>query len=108
MLKNVFVKYLLVCFFIMAIMERTGISLLSLMDNGKQLTECLMEEQQDDDARAANEIKESVKEYWLFESTLYMPEPYVYCQPLTYADNEANNHLAYFPSVPTPPPNYTV
>ncbi|RVU01230.1 hypothetical protein EOD41_04490 [Mucilaginibacter limnophilus] len=108
MLKNAFLKYILVCFFILAILEKTGVSVLSLMANGKHLTEALMDDQQDDDARTANESKESVKEYWLFENSLDMPEPYLYCQPLTYADNVANNPLAYFPSVPTPPPNPAV
>lgn len=108
MLKNACVKYIFVCFFIIAIMEKTGVSVLSLLAGDKHLTECVMEEQQDDDARTANENKESVKEYWLFEHTLHLTEPYRYCQPLTYADNEANNHLAYFPSVPTPPPNTAV
>ncbi|RCH55624.1 hypothetical protein DJ568_06980 [Mucilaginibacter hurinus] len=87
-------------------MEKTGISVLSLIvDNGYHLTEVAFEEAEE---KGASETKEGVKEYWLFHPDIKLPLPYTEPKPMNFAGVNSNLHLAYFPSVPTPPPNYCI
>lgn len=100
-----FLRYLLVIFFIFSVMEKAGVSVLSLLNvNNKELSEKLFDEEEDASARA--ESKEvAAKEYWLHYATWQLPEPYLTGERLTFASAESSMPLAYFPSVPTPPPN---
>lgn len=102
------IKHLLIFFFIFSILEKTGVSVLALVvDNSKYIAECIAENETEESSNAP-ESKEAIKEYWLFQQALHLPEPYVLIQPLSYADEESNQHLAYFPAVPTPPPDLFV
>ncbi|RZA00122.1 MAG: hypothetical protein EOP47_14930 [Sphingobacteriaceae bacterium] len=107
-MKPGIVKQLLIVFFIFSLLEKTGVSMLSLfVNNTPQITESLIADEEDTSAPAENK-EVSVKEYWIFHPTWQLPEAGLQLAPLTYVDEESNHHLAYFPSVPTPPPNRTV
>jgi hypothetical protein len=103
------IKHLLIFFFIFSILEKTGVSMLALVvDNNKEIAERLVENEEEDDSTAPSENKEALKEYWVFQPHWQLPVPCRVIERLAYVDEENNHHLAYFPAVPTPPPDFSV
>lgn len=103
-----FLRYLLITLLIFSVMEKTGISVLSLISTqGRELSETLYNDEEETSSRTESKEK-VVSEFWLSHPVWLLPDPAFKAEPFTYARTDSDEHLAYFPSVPTPPPNTNI
>lgn len=102
-------RYLLITLLIFSVMEKTGISVLSLISlNGNELSEKLYNDEEETSSSRTESKETVINEFWLHHPAWMLTVPSFNAEPLTYAHADSDEHLAYFPSVPTPPPNAVI
>ncbi|MBE9585561.1 hypothetical protein IM792_13985 [Mucilaginibacter sp. JRF] len=90
-------------------MEKTGISLLSLFStNSTELSEKLFTDDEESSSSRTESKETVVTEFWLHHPSWLLPAPHFEAQAYAYTHADSDEHLAYFPSVPTPPPNAVI
>lgn len=106
MMRVSLLRYLLTFVLIFSVMEKTGISLLSLISHtGTELSEKIYADDEENSS-SRNESKETVmNEFWLHHPEWLLPAPHFKARANTYLHTDSDDLPAYFPSVPTPPPN---
>ncbi|MES2267285.1 MAG: hypothetical protein V4520_11015 [Bacteroidota bacterium] len=104
-MRLTWLKHLLVCLCVFALLESTGLSVLSIIAK-HHITQTDGQAANDDENTAGrNESKESnPKEFWAV-SPLALPLVYLGFKRIIYPHCNHTAHLAWVPSVPTPPPN---
>jgi hypothetical protein len=107
-MKLVWLKYLLVFVCIFSLLEGMGISMTSLFDHGDQHNEWQSATTSDEDAAGRSEKETNFKEYYTTLELLQIDPLCINCEPVEYADQQNNHHLAWVSPVPTPPPDLLV
>ncbi len=106
--KTAFTKYILVFLFLFAILERTGISVISFVAyQSSRLIDAEEINSQEESNRSAEteSIKESLKEFLSGTNNLNIHLPLLSLDQKTKRNKNNGAYLIYHLSVPTPPPD---
>ncbi|MCO5936085.1 hypothetical protein NAF17_11095 [Mucilaginibacter sp. RB4R14] len=98
-------KHLLICLCVFALLESTGISVLSVIAE-HHISQTDSQLANDDENTAEhNETKGgNPKELWAVNPAT-LPQVYIAIKTIIYPYEKHTAHLAWVPPVPTPPPN---
>ena len=103
------VNYFFVLLCLFCLMEKTGISTISLFSHIKVMVADPQGEKQADESSESNEAKQvEIKEYWAtyHEHALLLPPAVT--RSMLYPRETSQQHYNWCPPVPTPPPNFNV
>jgi len=100
------VKYLFVLICLFCLMEKTGISAISLCSHIKVMVSGPQAEKQASESSEAKQIE--VKEYWDTNQTYAFLSPTIVTTSTLYPRETSQRHYNWCPPVPTPPPNFNV
>ena len=106
-MKLIWLKYLLVFVCILSLLQGTGVFSSLVFDTDDQHNEWSATAD-DDDATERSEKETNLKEYYTMLELLQINPACTNCEPLQYAHEQSQNHLAWVSPVPTPPPNQLV
>jgi len=103
------VKYLFIFLFLFSLMEKTGISVISLCSHIKIMVSGPQAEKQASENSESSEAKQvEVKEYWAtYQEHAFRLLPVV-TTAMLYPRETSQQHYNWSPPVPTPPPNFNV
>jgi hypothetical protein len=104
-MKPIWLKYLLVVICIFSLLEGTGVFSSLAFDPDDRHTEWQSTNADDEDATERSEKETNLKECYTTLELLQINPLCINCEPMQYADEQSNNHLAWVSPVPTPPPN---
>ena len=106
--RTAFTKYILVFLFLFAILERTGISVISFVAyQSSRLIDAEEINSQEESTRSleTESVKESLKEFLSDSNNLNLHLPPLFLGQKTKRNKNNEAHLIYHLSVPTPPPD---
>ncbi len=102
-------KYLFVFVCLFSIMEKTGISVVSLFSHIRISLAEQAAEKQANDSSENNEAKQvEVKEYWAVHADANFSLPHISFGTVCFSRETSRQHYNWCPPVPTPPPNAIV
>lgn len=104
-MRNGLLKHLLTLLFIFTIMEQPGVSLVSAILGNEVSAYSYFQPIEEEENSSRAEVKKSTS-YWLVLFYGQIPAPIEKDNIKTYERRENKFVRGYFPSVPTPPPNY--
>lgn len=108
-MKLSLVKYWFVFICLFCIMEKTGISAVSMFSHIKVMVAESQTSKEANDSSENNEAKQAeIKEYWALSPDDAFLLPLVNIKPLLYPRETSQQHYNWCPPVPTPPPNFNV
>lgn len=103
------IKYLMVVICLFSIMEKTGISAISLFAKIHLTTANTQAGKESNDNTESRETKTAeVKEYWAAVTDHNVLSPAIHIQKIKYYSKATTLHLNWCPPVATPPPNFQV
>lgn len=103
------VKYILITFFILSVLERTGIAVASILISSSEnldKIEYIFDQTEDADNEAEDFKKASAKEFIGTEVLGCIARSYTYLKTFIYPCNNPSYYSRFSPSVPTPPPDF--
>lgn len=109
--RTAFTKYILVFLFLFAVLERTGISVISFVAyQSSRIIDAEEINNQEESSRSAEteSIKESLKEFLSDSSNLNLHLPSLSLDQKAKRNKNNGAYLIYHLSVPTPPPDSLV
>ena len=99
------IKYLFVLTCLFCIMQKTGISALSVFSHIKITDVELAAEKQTDDSENKEAKQVELKEYWAVPSDSLLVPLLLHSDRLMFASYAESQHLSWYPPVSTPPPD---
>jgi hypothetical protein len=108
-MKLSLVKYWFVFICLFCMMEKTGISAISMLSHIKVMVTELQTSKEANDSGESSEAKQvEVKEYWALSPDDAFLMPVIAIKPIQYPREISQLHYNWCPPVPTPPPNFNV
>jgi hypothetical protein len=98
-------RRLLILACVFSLLEGTCAFVSSVFSLTDHHTEWQADSSDDEDAPERSEKETHLKEYYVTHEYLQIAPLYISCEPMQYADEQSNHHLAWVSPVPTPPPN---
>ena len=108
-MQTLLVKYILIPFLILSVLERTGIAFASILissSEGLDKIEYIFDQTEDADNKAEDFKKASAKEFIGTELLSCVAGGYTYLKTFIYPCNNPSYYSRFSPSVPTPPPDF--
>jgi hypothetical protein len=107
-MKLICLRHLLVFVCIFSLLEGTGAAVRSVFSLTDHHSEWQADNSDDEDAPERSEKETTLKEYYATPEYLQITPLCISCEPMQYANEQSNHHLAWVSPVPTPPPNSLV
>lgn len=100
-------KQIFVFLFLFIILERAGVSVVSTIISSTTVNNELINTEAENTAKEAESIKDSsLKEYWTCSLLYRVPDPLHPYKQKVHISKEEIYALLFFPSIPTPPPDF--
>jgi len=100
-------KQIFVFLFLFIIFERAGVSVVSAIVASTSVNNELINSEAENTAKEVESIKDSsLKEYWTCSLLYRVPDPLLLYKQKLHILREEIYALLFFPSIPTPPPDF--